>query len=238
MNAAYGNEKFTIHIFLPNNARAPFQTLIYFPPSRAIFRESSQDLHPFPLDFVRSGRAVIYPTFKGTYERRGELDSDYPNLTSTYQEHVISWYKDFSKTIDYLETRPEVFDVNNLIFLGFSWGGAMGTIIPALEERIKICILIAGGFYMPETHPAVDQINYITRIKTPVLMLNGNYDFFFPKDSSARPMFDLWGADPEDKRQVFYDAVHNLPKFEVLKESFNWLERYLGPPLNLNAQNQ
>ena len=61
-------------------------------------------------------------------------------------------------------------------------------------------------------------------------MLNGRHDFVFPLESRQKPMFDLLGAPDENKRHVVYDAGHwPLPRNEVIRESVNWLDRYLGP---------
>ena len=42
---------------------------------------------------VRSGRALLLPVYKGTYERGGEVKSDYPETTTFYKDHVIMWGK-------------------------------------------------------------------------------------------------------------------------------------------------
>ena len=51
---------------------------------------------------------MIYPIYKSTFERGDEVTSDYPNLTNAYREHVIAWAKDVRRTVDYLETRPDI----------------------------------------------------------------------------------------------------------------------------------
>ena len=67
------------------------------------------------------------------------------------------------------------------------------------------------------------------RVKAPVLMLNGRFDFIFPTASSQEPMFRLLGTPKEQKRRVVYDTGHDIPRTEMIKESLNWLDRYLGP---------
>ena len=58
------------------------------------------------FDFIlKSGRAVIHPIYKSTYERQDSLKSDYADTTVFYREHVIAWAKDMRRSIDYLETR-------------------------------------------------------------------------------------------------------------------------------------
>jgi eukaryotic-like serine/threonine-protein kinase len=75
----------------------------------------------------------------------------------------------------------------------------------------------------------VDQLNFAPRVKVPVLMLNGRFDFIFPTASSQEQMFRLLGTPPEHKRRVVYETGHDIPRTEMIKETLNWLDRYLGP---------
>jgi pimeloyl-ACP methyl ester carboxylesterase len=82
---------------------------------------------------------------------------------------------------------------------------------------------------MHKTLPEVDQINFIPRVTQPVLMLNGKYDMFFPVETSQKPMFNLLGTPPKDKRIVIVESGHLVPRNEFVRESLNWLDTYLGP---------
>ena len=63
----------TARLFLPKNAKPPFQAVVYFPPASALFLRSSENLGSREFGFlVRSGRAVLFPVYQGTYERRGQ----------------------------------------------------------------------------------------------------------------------------------------------------------------------
>ena len=75
----------------------------------------------------------------------------------------------------------------------------------------------------------VDQINYITRVTQPTLMLNGEYDFFFPVATSQKPMYELLGTPEADKEYKVYPGAHSVPRTERTKETLIWLDRYLGP---------
>ena len=102
----------------------------------------------------------------------------------------------------------------------------MGSIIPAIDDRVKAQVLMIGGFSMQQSQPEVDQINFTSRVKVPVLMLNGRYDFFFPVDASQRPMFEAFGTPKEDKRHILFEGGHNLPRMDMIRETLNWLDRY------------
>jgi len=228
--AAYGNERVIAYLFLPKKSHPPFQTIVYFPGSSAIDERSSANISELDaFDFViKSGRAVMFPVYKGTYERKDDLKSDYPNTSVSYRDHVIAWSKDLGRSIDYLETRPEI-DRGKLAYEGVSWGGAMGSLLPAVEDRIKVCLLIVPGLYFQKCLPEVDQLNFVPRVKVPVLISNGRFDFFYPVETSQEPMFRLLGTPKEHKRRVLYETGHNIPHNELIKETLDWLDRYLGP---------
>jgi pimeloyl-ACP methyl ester carboxylesterase len=98
-----------------------------------------------------------------------------------------------------------------------------------MEDRIKTLLLITPGFYLQKCLPEVDALNFAPRVRVPVLMLNGRFDSIFPVGSSQEPMFRLLGASKEHKRRVVYETGHDIPRNELIKESLDWLDRYLGP---------
>ncbi len=231
INAAYGGERLTVHLFLPKRAQPPFQTIVYYPGINALHERSSEDGLAQLLsgqDFlIRSGRAIAYPIYKGTHERADDLTSDFPAMTALFRDHVIMWSKDVQRTVDYLETRPDIAH-DKIGYLGRSWGGAMGTIMVASEPRFKLAIFFVGGFYSQHARPEVEAVNFAPRVKVPSLMLNGRYDLFFPVDVSQRFMFNLLGVRDSDKRWVVYDTGHNLPRQEMTGETLAWMDRYFG----------
>ena len=232
-DAAYGNERIIAYLYLPKEGSPPFQAVIYFPGSSAMALRSSTDLTTGNFDFlVKSGRAVLYPVYKSTYER-GDGFSFYTTELSvnSWKDHAIMWQKDFSRSVDYLESRPDM-DTARVAYLGDSWGGMQGVVPLALEKRIRTGILYNGGF-LPNQElksvPEADHINFAPRVTVPVLMLNGRFDYLFTVDASQEPLFRFLGTPAEHKRHLLYDSEHNLPRNEMIKETLNWLDKYLGP---------
>ncbi len=228
-NAAYGKERVIAYLFLPSKASPPFQTLVFFPGSGAFSEKEllKSTETKWLIDYlIKSGRAVMCPVYAGAFERNDDQD---PVIWSGHQytEWVIRWVKDFKRSIDYLETRPDI-DKNKIGYYGFSRGSIMGGIIPAVEDRLKVNILIVGGFYYGLL-PEVDPVNYVSRIKIPTLMLNGRYDYDFPYEIAVLPFYNLLGTPAKDKRNVVYETDHFVPKNEMIKEVLNWCDRYLGP---------
>ncbi len=229
LDAGYNNERLTAYLFLPVNFKPPYQVVLIYPTSASIYnRTFNVALNIRRIDFLlKSGRAVVYPIFKSTYDRGDNLNSDLQNETVFYKDHVIMWRKDAGRVIDYLETRPEI-QKDKIAFLGISWGGFMGGIIPAVEQRIKVVVLNVGGMEMNTTLPEVDQLNFLPRVKQPVLMLNGKHDTFFPIESSQKPMFRLLGTPEKDKKIIISEVGHIVPQTVFVKETLSWLDKYLG----------
>ena len=229
-DAGYGGERLPAHIFLPINAKPPYQVVLFFPGSAPLRVRSSESLLGVGLfDFLlQDGRAVIYPIFKGTYERDDGTRYSDPDPSNRYKEHVIQWQREVSRTVDYLGTRPDI-DTTRLSYLGFSWGGRLGGVILAIEPRFKAAVLTVAGLNFRAAQPEVDDINYVPRVHTPVLMLNGRYDNTFPLETAARPMFDLLGTPPDQKRFVVAGGVHYVPRTILIRETLAWFDRFLGP---------
>jgi len=97
-----------------------------------------------------------------------------------------------------------------------------------VEPRLKTAVLIVGGFYVQNSLPEVDAFNFAPRVRVPVLLLNGRFDFFYPVDTSQVPMFQRFGSFEGQKRRVVYDTGHNIPRPELIKESLDWLDQYMG----------
>ncbi|HXW92198.1 MAG TPA: SUMF1/EgtB/PvdO family nonheme iron enzyme [Terriglobales bacterium] len=225
-NAAYGNERIIAYMFLPKNATPPYQAIIYYPHSGARELRSSENLDLRFVDFIiKSGRALLYPVYKGTFERHVEIDQP---ATNVRRDLTIQRAKDFFRSVDYLETRPDV-DQGKLGFYGLSWGATVGPRLLALEKRVKVGVLVGGGL-PSELEPAeVDAINFVPRVTIPVLMINGRYDFDTPLNTCQIPLFRLLGTPLKDKRQALFDTGHVVPRNEMIKETLDWLDRYLGP---------
>jgi len=226
-DAAYGGERVTAYLFLPKNSAPPYQTVVYFPGSDAIYMDK------FALDeeaefVMKSGRALIFPVFKGTFERRDGLKSDAKEPTVSYRDHMMAWSKDLGRSIDYLETRKDI-DCGNLAYYGYSWGADVAPVMLTVESRFKAAILAAGGLANTRALPEADQINFVPRVKVPVLMVNGRYDVVFPVWPSQLVLLRSLGTPEEDKKHVVYETGHNPPLNELKRETLDWLDKYLGP---------
>jgi serine/threonine protein kinase len=237
MDAAYGSESLFVNLYLPKNAAPPYQTVIYWPGATGFFQPAIASPTAEKVSFlIESGRALVWPIFKGTYERQVE-----PKLAAEWKwEYAVQQANDLCRSIDYLETRRADFKLDSLGYYGFSWGAAHAVRALAIEKRIKAAVLVDGGLPAPssfessETNPFAqlerDPIHYLPRITFPVLMLNGRHDINFPLKESQEPMFRLLGTDAKLKAHVLSDGSHvSELSDERIKATLGWFDRYLGP---------
>jgi eukaryotic-like serine/threonine-protein kinase len=237
VDAAYGKESLIVHLFLPKDAAPPYHPVTYWPGATAFFQPTISPPTAENVAFlVRSGRALVWPVYKGTYERRVQ-----PPLDAEWKwEHVVQQANDLRRSIDYLEARPEEFDLGALGYYGYSWGAAHAVRALAVEDRIKAAVLVDGGLLPPGSfedserdpfqRPERDPIHYLPQITIPVLMLNGEYDSNFPLRESQEPMYRLLGADPARKRHLLSDIGHVSTLSDArMRETVTWFDQYLGP---------
>jgi pimeloyl-ACP methyl ester carboxylesterase len=224
--AAYGGERIPALVFIPKSAGPPYQAVVYFPPGSALLRATSADVTSEMrlLDFVpRSGRVLIYPVYKGTYERRVEVKGP-----SDYRDLVVQRSKDFGRTLDYLAARGDI-DTDRVAYYGFSMGADAGPILTAVDPRVKANVFVGGGLTFGDRPPEIDLVNFLPRVHIPTLMINGRDDYLDPLETSQKPMFQLLGVPPEHKRHAVFPTGHVAPRTDVIRESLDWFDRYLGP---------
>ena len=222
--AGLSGERLRAFFFVPKNVSPPFQTIVYFPSSYAREIPSSDALDLVTFEFiVRSGRAVIYPVYEGTYERRRPVAAG----TSESRDRNVVWAKEVFRSVDYLESRPDV-DKSRLGYYSLSLGAFFGPIPMALEPRFKAAVFAAGGLRFnapPETQTA----NFMPRVTTPVLLVNGTNDFAVPP-AHRRRFLELLGTPAEHKRLIELEGGHVPSDMRVFfRETLSWYDKYLGP---------
>ncbi len=222
--AAYGNERIPAYLFLPKNAKPPYQTVMIFPSAYARAVPSSAILDLVLFEFiVRSGRAVLYPVYQGTFERRDGVQAGRSGTRDMY----VQWAKDFRRSVDYLETRTEI-DMQRLGYYGLSMGAYFGPIPLALEPRIRAAVFMSGGLRYnlpPEAHPA----NFAPAVKVPVLLANGKDDFSVSQ-AEQRRFLEILGSPASLKRLVVFEGGH-VPQDtrDLFRETLGWFDIHLGP---------
>ncbi|MBN2129790.1 MAG: protein kinase [Sedimentisphaerales bacterium] len=235
-NAAYERERVIAHLFLPKDVVPPYQVVVYFPDNTALEQRPFTGLEQrgFTEMVLLSGRALMFPIYQGTYERSfGRMLNWYvePHATTDWIIHVC---KDVRRSIDYLETRPDI-DKDRIAYYGVDNGGGCGPMVLAVEDRFQAGILVTGGFFtnrVTATTRAIDPMHHAPRVKVPVLMINGKDDYAAPYETSQRPMYEFLGTPEAFKEHKPYPCGHGVLSLfsnQVHQDVVDWLDRYLGP---------
>ena len=144
-----------------------------------------------------------------------------------FRDLTIQWYKDYGRSLDYLETRSDL-RADRIGFYGLSLGADAGLLFAALEPRLRAIVLVAGGLSTSEETSETDPFNFAPRVTQPVLLVAGRDDFRNPLELSQKPLMRLLGS--RDKRHYVFDRGHVPPRQqEVVRETLDWLDRHLGP---------
>lgn len=229
-NSAKDDERILTYLFIPKNVKPPYQAVVYFPGAGVFGHPTSASIQIKIVDFIiMSGRAVAYPVYKGTHER--SVGFNYPTAgTQRYVEYEIQLVHEVQRTLDYLETRDDI-NSDKIAFWGFSWGARLGPIILAVEDRIQLGLFLSGGLYIRKIQPVINEALFVPRVKVPVLMINGKYDYDFQLGTGQKFLFDLLGTRAEEKEHFVLDSGHNVfatHREQATKKVLEWLDRYLG----------
>ncbi len=228
IDAGYDGDRLALYLYLPHGETSRFQTIIYWPGDDAFILESF-DQASAPLEFaLKNGRAVVVPVFEGTYDDSYHQPPSWRTIAA--RDLGIRQVKNLRRTIDYLDTRADI-DTRTLAFYGFSWGGRLGAVVLAIEPRLRVGILDQAGL-LAGVVAELDVVNYLPRVKVPVLQFNGRFDTDFLYERDAKPFFDLLGTPPEDKKHVVEPTGHFAPPAVVIGETLAWLDKYLGSPIH------
>jgi len=227
-DAGYENSRVEAYLFTPKHAAPPYQLVVYFPGrSSFVGKATSENLQPDFLDFVvRSGRALVWPIYKGSYERW--IPTGSPSVDQ--RQLLFDWRHDVARVLDLLGLRTDI-DRNRMAYLGLSYGASVPLSLLSLEERFKTAVLLSAGMGGVPGFPDADALNYAGHITLPVLMLSGRHDFVYPLKTVSEPLFARLGTPASSKRHVVFDAGHMMfPRESMQREVLDWLDRQLGTP--------
>lgn len=228
IRTAYGDERMEVHLLIPDDTPPPYQSVVWFPGDDVFALRSSESFaSSWLFDFLPrdGGRAVVYPVYRGMYERF----ESWERTPNDWRDMVISWARDVGRTMDYLETRPD-FDTGKVAYYGFSAGALYAPVFMVVEPRLAVSMVIGGGLLPGERHPAMDPAHFAPRTRTPILMINGEDDFIAPYEAAQLPYLEIFGAPDSMKRLARLPGGH-IPSDtrDIRREVLNWLDRHLGP---------
>ncbi|MBS1718671.1 MAG: alpha/beta hydrolase [Armatimonadetes bacterium] len=149
------------------------------------------------------------------------------------QDTIKTGVMDYRRALDYLGTRKDV-DKNRIGLMGFSMGAMMGTILGAVDSRVKALSLCVGGDpytrFMQSRSPeeqmtlaCISPSFFAPHVAPrPVLMLNGRNDDTIPRSAAEV----LYYSAREPKQIRWYNSGHRLPD-KAFVEAAEWLKNRL-----------
>jgi len=108
---------------------------------------------PIPREWALRGYAALAPAPRGKVRSREQFDPGYPgllthNIVDRNTYGYRGFYVDVVRAVDVVKTRPEV-DARRVGICGFSQGGALAIIVPALR-RGDITAAVSGVPYLTD----------------------------------------------------------------------------------------
>jgi pimeloyl-ACP methyl ester carboxylesterase len=189
-----------------------------------------------------------YPWDRAEPWRKSPEHFDKPQLD---RDLYIQTTVEMRRGIDLLLARKDV-DPKRLAYVGHSYGAQWGSILSALDKRMKTSVLMGGVAETADillrasdpglvefrkSQPAgqlekysqvmgeVDAIHFVGyAAPIPLLLQFANFEQYFDKTS----MEHYVTAANEPKKVLRYDAGHDLNDPQALVDRYEWLAKYIG----------
>jgi len=218
------------YLYLPRGFRRPLQAIQYAPAGDVVngYRTLPHSIEAQLTPIIRTGRAIFSVELEGFLGRPRPPDWVEPDRAQDeYVDLNVQRVTEMRRGLDYLETRPDI-DHSRTGLYGLSAGGGPGVFVTALDSRYRSVLFAGTGIGHGEERyaGAANRINFVSRIRAPKLLLDGQYDEDTPLHSETEPMFRLLR---EPKRLQIYDGAH-VPPFEILVPTLTkWFDETMGP---------
>jgi dienelactone hydrolase len=175
------------------------------------------------------GYAVLAPDhfMYGERKKEGGFDEGSDRGPYYYRDWMCQSIVDLRRGIDYLVSRPDI-DPERIAIFGGSLGGWIGSILAAVEPRIKTAVLSVPATELATAQTAPGRIinasNFFPRYQDiSLLMVLAKHDLP-PRNARAKEFFDLVQVK---KKMVEYDESHFLDPRQYNKEILAWLKENL-----------
>jgi hypothetical protein len=148
-------------------------------------------------------------------------------------------------------------DPKRIAYIGHSYGAQWGSILSAIDQRMKTSVLMAGVAETADVlllnqdpglvelrknqppgqlekyilvNQELDAIHFVGHAAPVALLLQfANYEHYFDKTS----MQHYIDAASEPKKVMWYDTGHELNDPQALRDRYDWLVKQLGLKANL-----
>jgi len=201
--------------------------------------------------YAKAGAISLIPDYPWDRPQPWRKTPDHFDKPELDREAEIQAVVDLRRGIDLLLARPDV-DPKRLAYVGHSYGAQWGSILSAVDKRMKTSVLMAGVAEMGDIllrgddpsllelrkgQPAgqlekyaqvtgdIDAIHFVGHAAPiPLLLQFANFEQYFDKVS----MQHYVAAASEPKKVLYYDTGHDLNDPQALQDRYDWLVKYIN----------
>jgi dienelactone hydrolase len=207
--------------------------------------------------YAKAGAVSLIPDYPWDRPEPWRKSVDHFDKPELDREAYIQAVVDLRRGIDLLLARNDV-DSKRLAYIGHSYGAQWGSILSAVDKRMKTSVLMAGVaegadlFLRSNDDPGLvefrksqpagqlekyaqvtgdlDAIHFVGHAMPVALLLQfANYEHYFDKTS----MQHYIDTASEPKKVLWYDTGHELNDPQGLRDRYNWLVKQIGLRPNL-----
>jgi dienelactone hydrolase len=201
--------------------------------------------------YARAGAVSLIPDYPWDRPQPWRKTPDHFDKPELDREAEIQAVVDLRRGIDLLLARPDV-DPKRLAYVGHSYGAQWGSILAAVDKRMKTSVLMAGVAEIADillrgddpglvelrkSQPAgqlekyadvtgdIDAVHFVGHAAPiPLLLQFAKYEQYFDKASMQRYV----AAASEPKMVLYYDTGHDLNDPQALEDRYDWLAKYIN----------
>jgi dienelactone hydrolase len=200
--------------------------------------------------YAKAGAVSLIPDYPWDRPQPWHKTPDHFDKPDLDRDIEIQAVVDLRRGIDLLLARPDV-DPKRLAYVGHSYGAQWGSILSAVDRRMKTSVLMAGvaeigDILLRGDDPSlvdlrkgqpvgqlekyaqvtgdIDAIHFVGHAAPiPLLLQFANYEQYFDKTSIQHYV----SAASEPKRVLYYDTGHDLNDPQSLEDRYDWLVKYI-----------
>jgi beta-lactamase class A len=201
--------------------------------------------------YARAGAVSLIPDYLWDRPQPWRKTPNHYDKPELDREIEIQTVVDLRRGIDLLLARSDV-DPKRLAYVGHSYGAQWGSILSAVDRRMKTSVLMAGVaevgdiflrgsdpgiIELRKSRPAgqferyarvagdIDAIHFVGHAAPiPLLLQFGNFEQYFDKTSMEH--YAAAASDP--KKVIYYDTGHDLNDPQALEDRYDWLAKHIN----------
>jgi beta-lactamase class A len=200
--------------------------------------------------YARAGAVSLIPDYAWDRPQPWRKSPNHYDNPELDREIEIDTVVELRRGIDLLLARPDV-DPKRLAYVGHSYGAQWGSILSAVDKRMKTSVLMAGvaetgDIFLRGSHPSIvelrrsrppgqferyaqvtgdlDAIHFVGHaVPVPLLLQFGSFEEYFDRTS----MEHYAAAASNPKKVQYYDTGHDLNDPQALADRYDWLAKYI-----------